>query len=272
MRTMKSDAEELTRREQASFIDLVAEEAKLREKKEPQIRIRAPKKSRAKIIFAALAIIILAAGGAGMYVFLSKEKNIEQPLPDGGVDIPRPIINAQKMQSIKIPKDDRTGLLSEMASALSQSRGDKNFWYLPIVITDAGRDTYIATPREFFQTLRISVPSDDFWNGIGDVWNLYSYDEDFIFIFAVRDKPTLYGAMLSWERILPQQLATIIRRAKASPRTFSDKIIKNIDVRIANLAETDGHAVAWAIKGKDFLIIATSESAIRASIDRLVSE
>jgi len=277
IRTMKSDADELVKKEQSSFIDLVAEQAKARERggpSGPPIRIGpAHKKSRAKIIFTVVTVILLAAGGGSAYFFLSKEEGVEpKPIVRPGPEIPRPTINAQKTSAITIQEDDRTGLLSEMSGGLLRSRNDTNFWYLPVLVTNSGRDTHIATPRELFQTLRISVPSEDFWGGIENTFNLYVYGEDFIFIFPVRQEPKVKGAMLAWERILPQQFATIIRGAGASPRTFEDKIIKNIDVRIAQFSETQGRAVAWAVVSGKFLALATSEAAIRAVIDRLVGE
>ena len=192
IRTMKGDADELVKKEQSSFIDLVAEQAKMRERGGPPIRINPlRKKSYAKIIFVIFAVLIFAGGGIGAYLFIASKKNPDGPTPvvRPGPDIPRPIINAQKTSIITIQNDDRTGLLSEMSGGILRSKGDSNFWYLPILITDSGRDTHLSSTRELFQTLKISVPSEDFWGGVADSFNLYAYGEDFVFIFPIMEKP-----------------------------------------------------------------------------------
>ncbi len=274
IRTMKSDAEELLKHEQSSFIDMIAEEAKLRQKSRAPISV-GPKRqtSPAKIIFGILLVVVIGAGGAAGYYFLSQKNNEPPPRPvPQGPDIPRPFINAQKTDVIKIPQGDRTGLLSAFGAELLNSRKDTNFWYLPLVVTESDKPAHIATPTELFQTLRITPASGDFFDGIENRWNLYAYGEDLIFVFTIRDRSRVQGAMLLWERTLPQQLSPLIAGSKATPRMFEDKIIKNNDARIATLPETTIHAVAYSVGvSGTYLVITTSEAALRATIDRLTS-
>lgn len=268
IRTMKSDADELTQREQ-SFIDLVAEEAKLREADRPPIRIGTGKKkggSKLPLISALVVALALAAGGIYFFILGTPQQNQKPSVPAGPI-IPRPIVNAQEAYAITIEEGDRTGLLEELGEGLTRAKGDTSFWYLPILVRGKG----ILAARDFFKTLRISVPSEGFWTGTGSGWNLFAYGEDFVFIFEVAEKNKVHGAMLAWERILPQQLS-IILRGVSTVGNFEDKIIKNIDVRVGKLETVAQQAVSWGVVSEKFLVITTSEKALRAAIDRLVIE
>ena len=273
IRTMKTDSDELLQKEKSSFLDLFTKEGERRAMEGmplPTARIGMPQETTQRNPWKMVALflgglIVLGALAFGAYFFLPDLLRTNPKEIPKGPDIPRPLIkSAQKNQTIEVRKNDRTGLLAK----IEEVPRDSTYTYIPI-LTEGGQ---IMRVKEFFDTVRIAPPSRDFYNGISDRIDVYKLGNDIVFVFEVRDKEKTQGNLIEWEHTLPQDFLTIFLAREAGAFHFSDRLIRNVDARVA-LEENppDTHALSYSVR-EDFFILTTSEEALRATIDRVLEQ
>jgi hypothetical protein len=274
IRTMKSDAEQLLQRDQTSFADIYAQQQKsIREGNYQLARpYSAPRKnmaSRALGIFLFL-ILLMGAGSTGYYfLVLNKQTSGGKGGPTVELQYPRPIINPQATSVIQFRKKDRTGLLQEL-ERFGRQNVENTFAYLPILSAPAGKEYTLTSAKEFFETLEISPPSEDFYVNLTGEWNAYYYGRDLVFVFGIKNEGAARGVMFSWERSLMRQFATLLREKDPGIIEFRDTIIRNTDARFGRYLDPSQHIVGYAVARKELLVIASSERSLKATIERLV--
>lgn len=267
IRTMKSDADNLLNQKTTSFIDLFAKESKNRglgQFGQPYT----PKQSGAKFIIA--TIIILASIGiisAGVYLYVKDSG----PAPKQSLIIPRSMLNVQKTEIVKAKNGDRTDLLEKLRAVRSDKSSERDFVHTPIVLYDFSTEEFVASPLDFFSTLLIDPPSDLVSN-FGNAWSAYTYSGDLIFIFEIKNRLDVIGAMLSWEKTLPRAFEPLLGATDLVAPLFEDSIIKNVDARIVRLSQEKNTSLGYSIVLGKYLIIATSESSLEAVMERVIAD
>jgi hypothetical protein len=275
IRTMKTDADELLQKEKASFLDLFTKEEQARREKMakpqvPKLTVGTAANSGQSNVWKGIAIvlivlILMAVAGSIVYFVLGRDG---QPPPVGGNEptIPTPqsafLRTVQESSVISVRPDDRTGVLTGFETIPIANA----YTYAPIFIESRG----FMTTRDFFETLRINPPSQDFYNGVGNRIDLYKFGRDAVFIIEVTDKDKTQGNMLAWESQLHKQIVPTFRGVAIQQAQFSDRLISNVDARVAR-GEGD-LALGYSIVRGQFLVITTSESLLKVTIERLLAQ
>ncbi len=275
IRTMKGDAEQLLQRDQVSFADIYAQQQKsIREGNYQLARpTNAPRQNTATRVlgvFLFIMLLLVASGSGYYYFFILKNSNTipgDDKIKDP--DYVRPIINPQVTSIIKFREGDRTELFQEL-ERFGRQNADNTFVYLPVLDADASKKYSLTSPKEFLETLGISPPSGDFYTNLTGEWNAYYYGSDLVFIFKIKNESTVRGVMFSWEQTLMRQFIPVLRERDPGIVEFRDIIIRNTDARVGNYGDASRHIVGYSIAGKEYLIIASSERSLKATIERLV--
>jgi hypothetical protein len=266
IRTMKSDADKLLSQETTSFTNLFAKDSENRRVR--QFGPGAPQKqSNAKFIIATIVVLAsIGIIGTGAYFYITKN----QPPPKPGLSIPRSILNVRETEIVKAKKGDRTNLLAGLDTVRANKKSENDFTYTPIVLYDFTTEEFIAPPSDFFSTLLIEPPGDLLQN-FGKTWNAYVYSGDLVLIFEVKNRLDVIGAMLSWEKTMPRAFEPLLDKVDLVAPSFEDSIIKNVDARIAHLSQAKNTSLGYSVVLGKYLIIATSESSLEATVERVIA-
>ncbi|MEK7576453.1 MAG: hypothetical protein AAB482_02040 [Patescibacteria group bacterium] len=264
IRTMKTDTDELLKKEKSSFLDMFARQSDERYEKGYHPTPQRPRSS-GPIIVSILIILILIGGGAGVYFYINQKPAEPKPAE---IVIPRPIINSEKAEKTKTKIGDRSGLLINLEKERQTSTSELRL--LPITLFDIGTSEHLATPKDFFTTLRIAPPPA-FYEVLTGKWNLYTQNHNFIFLFEINNRLKTLGTMLEWEEAMPATLGSIINRADIGTRAYKDLIIKNVDSRISLATPDDATQWGYSIVVGKYLVITTSESELKNAIERIVA-
>lgn len=267
IRTMRTDAEEVSRQQKTSFLDLFSKEQG--SGKAPLRYNPVPQRSRnwGRIVGVIFFLLLIVGGAAGAYWYFTKKT------PDTTVkpaEIPRPFINSFETKKITTKMGDRTGMLLELERRLAEGSVIGDYVYLPLYFFDFGVPEFFSKPKDFFDILRMTPPAD-FYDNISTRWNLYLYSSNYVLVLETTDRMKTLGSMLRWEETIRDDFRPLIASTTPGEHPFNDMIIKNVDVRIARLSDTSDSALSHAIVLGKFLVIATSEKSLRATIDRLVA-
>lgn len=266
IRTMKTDTQELLGKEKVSFLDMFGKE------NPPSYRrgYAPPRRTNSTIVrtivFLFLAVAILGAAGSGIYWYINNKNNTvvkKDPTP------PRQFLNIGS-DLIKIQKNDRTGLLQELKSKQTASSGGGEYRAVSMALFDFGVQPYLANPKEFFEMLQETPPGTLLASFTGR-WNIYMYGGNMILVFETNDQEKTNGSMVGWEQSVGRAFAPFIGIIDSGTHEFQDSIIKNIDARVAQLSESNNTSVGYAIVRGKYLIIATSETSLRTTIERFIA-
>lgn len=264
IRTMRTDAEEVLQQKKTSFLELFSKDQETRyDKGYRPTPIR--QRSRIGIIFITALCLVAIGGGFAFYTYLKKQSATPPP-PQ--LTIPRSVINPEKTTPLEIKENDRTGLL--LALEKIQKERVASLEYHPFVLYDVAKPKYLGSPKDFFTTLRADIPGSLYQN-ISDSWNFYSENGDFIFLFRVKNRLDTLGIMLNWEEAMPQTFGPIVGASDTGVREFRDIIVKNVDARITLPDQNNQTMWGYSIVLGKYLVITTSESALRNTIERIVA-
>lgn len=261
VRTMKTDIEEAMRQEKASLIEMVAHSADT-----GSLAKREKDYSTTRILAIALILVVILGAGSGAWWYL---RNSTPPQKQEFV-IPRSIMPTDAESPIKLKNGDRTGLLAAFGDLQNKNSG-ASYIYTPYVITDITGDPRLGTIDEFFASLRIKPPPG-FRSNLTGTWNIYVTSGSLVFIFETKDWLKTMGNMLGWEAFMEETFTPILKSAPdTAAHEFTDVLIKNYSARIQKLSEDSDLAIGYAIALQRYLIIATSEKALRDTLERLVA-
>mgnify|MGYP001601558842 CR=1 FL=1 len=264
IRTMKTDTDELLKKEKSSFLDMFAKQSEQRYEKGYHPTPQQPQ-SKGPIILGIFILLILLGAGGGVYFYINQKTPTPQP---NELAIPRSVINPSSSEKIKTKIGDRSGLLISLEKARKTSSVELRF--TPVTFFDVGSPERLASPKDFFTTLRITPPLS-FYEILTGKWNLYTLNNDFIFLFEINDRLKTVGTMFDWENSMPSTLGPIINRPDIGVRKYRDITIENVDARIAIETPNDTALWGYAIVLGKYLIITTSEATLKTTIERIVA-
>ena len=266
--TMKTDAEELLKKEKSSFLDLFAKQADA-----PIVRSQAQQQNNSLMGIVAIVAVVVALGAIGFagYIYISRNRNTP-PNQTEEWKPPRPILNAEEILLITIRAGDRTGILNAFGQARRKTLPEGAYRYMPLVVADINVEAHNASPTELFTALGIAPPSD-FLDSFTGRWNAYTTGtDDLVFIFELKDRVKAQGSLLRWEDAMIGDFIPIIAGVEPGAYEFKDGIVKNIDTRVARLSKTRDASVGYAIALGRYLIIATREASLVGTISRLIAQ
>lgn len=268
VRTMKSDIDEVTKKDTASFFGAVAKGAEARSERR---YLKSEEKSYVKLIgILIVVLVILPTIAAGIYYAVSRV-NVKDS-GEKAISVPRALLQSEKTDIIQVKRGDRTGLISEIRSRQQKYASSDQYIYIPVVFTDFTTDPKGVPPDVFLTALQTTAPAD-FTALLTDRWNIYVRNGALIFIFETKDSLQTWGGLLRWEQSFVKDLSPFLLGGSIlTDFAFEDGLIKNNDIRIARLSHTKDSVISYSIVLGKFVIISTSEIGLRATIEHLVAD
>ncbi len=269
LRTYESDLAAVMSKNKTSSATIAIAESKRKEEtqRNEQAESGEPKKSHAKqILLTFLGFVFIGAGAFGGYYFYKKSAFARPPVEVQPIVIPSIIPYDKQVALSTTSKGDK--LIAEMHALINAETMP------PGKIVELSTGVSVSA---FIQQAAIAVP-DMIQRSITDRWMLGAYTEETggktIFIALSTDFfQNVFAGMLAWENTMPDDLATFFGYTQDdsyfnTQGTFSDKVIRNRDVREFRNAEGE-LLLLYSFVNKETLIITTTESALIAEIDRI---
>src|SRR3989344_390020 len=266
IRTMQIDAQMYIRQKNLSPLDIAA---KTYAANPPRLGIKQPRSWR---VFLVLGVVILMGAGVAVWWFFFRPPVVippPQPKP------PAAIVRTEGEAELVLSPANVRQFLDSIEQEREANRPVGSLIYLPIAMGNGGAKRYINA-QEFFQTLNIN-PLQSFLETILPRFYLFAFKGSargsLAFAFRTNNFERSFSSLLSWERTMPRDLQYFISQNTAFdtlPRAFADKTIKNHDARV--LIDQSGNVVlAYALFDKNFVILATSEEALAAVLERMIA-
>lgn len=265
---MKTDIDELTKKESSSFLGAVAKGADARAGRG---HLRSESRNYTKLIIILIGIFIILPALAGGAYYLISNKLQTKP-EEKEISVPRPLLQSDKTDIIKEKRGDRTGLISDIKSRQQKYASSDQYIYIPVAFTDFTSDPRVPKPDEFLSALRTDAPTD-FMAALTERWNMYVRNGALILIFETKDRLQTWGGLLRWEHSVVSDFSPFLPDgSNLTDFKFEDALVKNNDVRIARLSETKDSVIGYSIVLGKFVVISTSEVGLRATIEHLVAD
>jgi len=265
LRTFKSDVAEYIKDKNISVVDI----ASARAKKESPEKFFGKKKKKENSnnniigIFLVFFVIsaIVAVGFAG-FLFVKKQKEVTTPV----IVLERPIISPDDEEEISI----------EQVKEIQDFYIEKNkLLYFPIVKSVQGVKKLVGS-IEFFKDSGIKT-SLGFFNVLENKFMLAKFRtaediESPMLILKINSYESAFAGMLKWEKRIAYDLGGLfnIKNLDSVDGIFTDKEIKNRDTRVL-VNNEDRIILIYSFVGKKYLVITTSEDAIKEIFKRLSS-
>lgn len=271
IRTYKTDMAEYTKKEGASYLDIVKQAMRLKknhsalhqeEKFNPFLKTA--------LLIGGLAIIILSLG-LGAYFYLNTGQKQTEQL---AARPPQPLIRAD-VEKIIIYQSGQNALLKEnIQKKLKVPQLSAYLTYYPIQEEKGGRTKFL-NGSEFFQAAEINIPSEisanlaaPFTLGVIDTLGR----NEILILSRLNDFERTFAALLLWEKRMLEDLTPLLPADKnltTAENIFKDAVIKNNDARIIYNLENKP-ILTYAIFNKNILIIASSDTALEAALEKLI--
>lgn len=267
IRTMQTDAQIYIKKKNLSPLDIAA---KTYAANPPRLGLKQPHSRIALIVLGAIALV--GAVAAGWWFFLRTPVATPSPPP---LKPPVAIMRAEEEKELMLSTANIRQFLDALEREQSADRRAGSLIYLPIALVNGKTKRYIGA-QEIFQALEMKPPQS-FLETTLPVFYLFAYKGNtkgsLAFIFRTNNFERAFSSLLLWERTMSRSFRYVVSQNTALdtlPRAFTDKTIKNHDTRI--LQDQLGSAVlAYALFDKSFAIIATSEEALAAVLERMIA-
>lgn len=271
LRTMKHDAASYLKDRNISFLDLVAKEHE-HAKEHPErfmYRERVTEKAWFRGVVGFVIVVLLAAIGYGVYVFLLTHDT----LPSTEAAPARAFIPVEEREIITIRDRDRAGLLAKLEAARRSRLPSRSIKHVVVNVESFGEGSRFATTDDFLKTLDFKTPSG-FTENLNDKFDTLIYyrpdGADMGFIFEPKDFERSLGHMLGWEHsiILDFRHLYFDNNVTQPLHVFTDSIVRNIDVRSVSLQENA--VFSYSMFARRFLVITTSNEFMDVLLGRLL--
>lgn len=272
LRTMKNDAARYLKDRNLSFLDLVAKEHEYAEE-HPQkfeYRERVTEKVWFRGVLGLVSLVLLATIAYGVYVFLLTRDT----LPSTEATPARAFIPVEEREIITIRDKDRAGLLSKLEAAEKDRLPSRSIKHVVVRIESFGGSARFATAADLLETLDFKVP-EGFAANLNDKFDILIYyrsdGADMSFLFEPKDYERAFAHMLAWEHtaILDMRILYFDTDVSQPLTLFTDKIVRNIDVR--SIALQENSTFSYAIFARRLLVIATSDEFMEVLLGRLLA-
>lgn len=272
LHTMKQDAAQYLKDRNISFLDLVAKEHTYAEEhpEKFEYRERITEKAWFRGVLGLVMVVLLAAIGYGVYVFLLTKDTLPptETIPE------RAFIPVEEREIITIRDGDRAGLLSKLEAARRDRLPSRSIKHVIIRIESFGGGSRFATVNDFMKTLDFKIPNG-FAENLQDKFDILIYyrpdGADIGFVLEPKDYERTFAHMLEWENSIILDFRNLYFDADVTQPQylFTDSIIRNIDVRSITLQENI--TFSYGIFAQRFLVIATSGEFMDVLLGRLLA-
>lgn len=270
LRTLRGDIEEVVKEGRTSAVKIaVAETQRATGAPETVSNFTAPRREWPwkNILIGAAGVILIAAGGAGLYFIFKK---IGVPEPTMIIAKRQTIINTEAEKTLDISNFARPKIITALkAEKTALPKNLSTVIGLNLVQKTGATTTEAVSSGNFLEQLQVQANTPF----------IRALAPDFIFGFHILSQPEpflilktgaydfAYAGMLRWENYLAADLGPIFL-ATTTPNLFEDKIIYNKDARI--LRGADGAILLlYSFNDKNTIIITTNEITFKNLVDRL---
>lgn len=278
LRTMEADSAEFIRANKVSVTGVALKEA-ARQRSAEKIVAKSSKKN---VILAVLSTLFVIGGGALMLYILLPEKApvvVQEEASRTGIDAVSydPIIFTESKKQIDLSSQTSLTayeLLTRNAGNANQTLGSIQSVFLS---RTSSLDSLLSG-SEFLEMVTARAPD----RLIRHVGQLYTYgvhttalNSGFL-ILTTQSYATVFADMLSWERDMVRDLYGPLS-GRETTRAFlearwSDKIVRNIDVRVLNTEEgEEDDMMVWGFANQNTIVIARNENTFREVLTRLTT-
>jgi len=268
IRTMRSDVSEYLKETKPSLIQLITNEEPLAVAE----RELEPKKPRnlSFLWWGIGTLLLLIVAGYGAYLLTRTA-----PIQEAQLKVPQPLLSVERSSAVSVISGD-----TETPYEKSIERGDiadaeGDMTRIVAVIGSGTLDQRVLTPIEFLRASGVVLPAHTA-DLLGTNYMPFIYKTRFGnrqgIILEVKDRDRVFQALLSNENGMQENWATIFpgRNPPTHIIPFEDRTYRNISYRILSLApEQDSVLVYGFFPAKNYLIVATSEEALRLIVNRL---
>ncbi len=280
IRTMKSDIEELFRRQKGTAIPAITKEVTappLREHLHTTELSSKKRMSPTTLLIAGCGAIALVAGGAYYYISTNAPKPTGTSLPQKReVSVPRSFFSMEKSRNIVIrPPDflDYSQALSIIENDAEQAGTLKR---IVLIVAADGVDERLADFKEFLSAAKITLPAG-MEDGIDDEFNFFlTYHASGVgrgLIVPITNETRTFRAMVEGEVDFHERWKSLYHTTDATPGSvvsFEDITYRNIDIRGLTFGTGEGVGFYYTIfKPKKYLIVTTSFEGVKAVLDRV---
>ena len=271
IRTYKTDITDYTKKEGASYIDIASQAARLKkDHSDLHLEEKLNPSLKTALLIVGLAVAVIGLG-IGVYFFLTSGQKAEPP----AVRPPQPLIRADVEKIITYQSNEKDSLKKTIQKRLKVPQISAYFTYFPIKEEKDGQIKFL-NGSEFFQAVGIDIPFEINVNLIAP-FTLGAVDtlgqNEILILSRINDFERTFAALLFWEKKMLEDLTPLLPADKnlfAEENVFKDAVIKNNDARIIYNLENKP-ILAYAIFNKNILMIASSDTALEAALEKLIA-
>lgn len=269
LRTMKYDADRYLKDKNVSFLDLVADEQKRKDRKDFSYNEKVSEKAWFRGVMALLILVFGTLAVYAGYIFFAT-RNI---LPAAGEEPLRAFVPVEEREIVTVRTGDRAGLLAKLEAAQRDTLPQGSIKYVVVRFERFGGVSHFATAEEFFTTLDFKPPPG-FVFSLTDAINVLIYyhpdGASLALILEPRDYEGSVGAMRAWEQTMILDIKNLYFGTQVSPtsRLFEDDVTRNVDLRVLSLPNTP--ALSYAFFARRLLIISLAPDVMNVIINRLL--
>lgn len=288
LRTYQSDVEEALKKGGVSLSGIaLAEQNKRAVKVAPPKVLRlsgVPKGERTAymprrpFVFPTKALLVIGALFALAFVSIAGYSRLERFLNSSAPTVPLEPTRAETPGGLSFFGNETKNSFVKAVRARLETLPTAEGELRMLPVTAAGHP---MRSGDFFTLLHSGAPAELIRVLSGDITlGMYGLRGNQLFlVFPVGSFDHAFGGMLSWEKLMPDELSGLfnIPRASAaasttsaasSPPVFKDAVIRNKDVR-ALFDEQGAIRLLYSFLNKETLVIAEREETLRALIGRL---
>lgn len=274
IRTFKHDLAESLGRQDVSIATMAIQEQKKRETE----RESTDKEIRTSKLLVILIAVLIGLGAIFLAYVIFLRPTPTPNLPVATLTLPPSLVQAEKQSTFDLTGKIPANAYKELATRISGGTlGPNTIEEIILTITDKGAAGPRVTESSEFWA-RLGIKSPERMQRFLDkpyMLGIYTFSKPEAFLIF---KPTSFGPvfadLLDWEKDMPAALLPLLASknvGRAESFTWENKIIRNIDTRIAKDGQGNVVMVYAFLPSKEELIISASEDSFNEVLLRLLS-
>ncbi len=274
LRTLKNDADVFVKENKISEFDI--KKAAYIEQSEIRNFRSFPKIPIKKIIYTAVAVLVISGGGYFIYKFFTKPSTqvIEEPKP------PTQIVNADGEKIIQFQSSKPGDMISALQKESGNNLVGNSIIYFPLeMVNESGTKKFISS-IDFAQLVSWNAPQDFLDNLTDDFNMLMVYNgtsSSAAVIMKINNFENGIVSLLNWEQTMWASWKPFLSPddiQKIQNFYFYDDVIQNNDARVlkSNATGDKGRIIfGYSIFNKQYVVFATSREALSTILSRLIA-
>lgn len=262
IRTFSSDTAEYIQKKNVSMVDIVAEQSKKGQVKQPEYK----NDLNFGILSAVLVLFLLVLVGAGGFWYYKNHNQANQP--ENQNLFFKPFILTEREEIVFVDKND---FLSQIHSVFNKDIQVGTMLNIVAAQKKGDLEQNIGT-ENFFQWAGIKYQSSLLDSFSGEMMFIkYSFSRNWpVLIIKVNFYDSAFSRMIKWENFMLKDLQPLLGLEFETLGNFEDVVIENRDTRV--IKETDGRDILiYSFINKDYLVITTSREALMEVFRRFSS-